>query len=102
MIATRFDHRSYMRSIGAEFHTVRAVVEWKAPIYYEEEIEVWTRAARIGRSSLTYLLEIHPKGGEHLRATGEVVWVCTVQATRKSSPIPPELVNVLRRLAGDG
>lgn len=101
MLATGFNYRDFMRSIGGEFHTVRAVVEWKAPIRLEEEIEVWTRAARIGRSSLTYLLEIHPKGRDELRATGEVVWVCTVQATRKASPMPPEMIAALRKVEGE-
>ena len=101
LAATGFDHRSFMRSIGAEWHTVRAVVEWKAPVYFENEIEVWTRAARIGRSSLTFLLEVHPKGDETLRATGEIVWVCTVQATRKSAAVPPEMIAALRRIEGD-
>jgi len=101
LAATGFDHRSFMRSIGAEWHTVRAVVEWKAPVYFENEIEVWTRAARIGRSSLTFLLEVHPKGDEGLRTTGEVVWVCTVQATRKSAAVPPEMIAALRRIEGD-
>jgi acyl-CoA thioester hydrolase len=101
MIATRFDHRAFMRSIGAEFHTVRAVVEWKAPIYFEDEIEVWTRAARIGRSSLTFLLEIHPKGKDDLRATGEVVWVCTVQQPRTPAAVPPELIGALQRIEGE-
>jgi acyl-CoA thioester hydrolase len=101
LAATGFDHRSFMRSIGAEWHTVRAVVEWKAPVYFENEIEVWTRAARIGRSSLTFQLEVHPKGDEGLRATGEIVWVCTVQATRKSAAVPPEMIAALRRIEGD-
>lgn len=101
MANTGFDHRSFMRSIGAEWHTVRAVVEWKAPVYYENEIEVWTRAARIGRSSLTFLLEVHPKGGDELRTSGEVVWVCTVQSTRKTAPVPPEMIAALRRIEGE-
>jgi len=101
MLWTGFDYRAFMRSVGAEFHTVRAVVEWKAPIRMAEEIEVWTRAARIGRSSLTYLLEIHPKGKDELRATGEVVWVCTVQATRKSAPMPAAMIEALRQVEGN-
>jgi acyl-CoA thioester hydrolase len=101
LAATGFDHRSFMRSIGAEWHTVRAVVEWKAPVYFEDEIEVWTRAARIGRSSLTFLLEVHPKGDEALRATGEIVWVCTVQSTRRPAAVPPDMIAALRRIEGD-
>jgi acyl-CoA thioester hydrolase len=101
MLATGFDHRAFMRSVCAEFHVVRAVVELKAPIYFEEQIEVWTRAARVGRSSLTFLLEIHPKDKDELRATGEVVWVCTLQKARQSTPVPQELIAALHRIEGD-
>jgi acyl-CoA thioester hydrolase len=41
---------------------------------------------------LTFLLEIHPAGKDDLRATGEVVWVNTDQATHKSAAIPQELI----------
>src|SRR5437762_2163371 len=66
MHASGFDYRGFMRAIGGEFHTVKALIEWKAPIYYESENEVWVRAARIGRASLTYQLEVHPKGKDLL------------------------------------
>jgi len=64
-------------------------MEWKAPIYYETENEVWVRAARIGRSSLTYLLEVHPKGQAAAARHRRGVWVCTVQATRKAPQCRP-------------
>jgi len=73
---------------GYEFHTVRNLIEYQAPIYFDEEIEVGVRIGRIGRSSLTFMIEIHGKGMEDLRSTGEVVWVNTDQATRKTVPVP--------------
>jgi acyl-CoA thioester hydrolase len=52
----------------------------------------------MGRSSLTFLLEIHPKDEDDLRATGEVVWVNTDQATHKSAALPDELVEKIMAL----
>ena len=86
---------------GKDYHTVRTLVEYQQPIEFDEDIEVLVRTSRLGRSSLTFLLEIHPKGAEDLRATGEVVWVNTDQATHKSAALPQELVDKLVSLEGD-
>ena len=59
------------------------------------------RTSRLGRSSLTFLLEIHPAGKDDLRATGEVVWVNTDQATHKSAAVPQELVDKMVALEGE-
>jgi acyl-CoA thioester hydrolase len=89
---------------GADFHTVRCVVEYKveykAPIRFDDELDVAVRAARIGRSSLTLLLAIFPKGSGDLLATGEVVWVNTDQTARKPTPIPDRLRTVLKQREG--
>lgn len=71
-----------------EFHTVRNLVEYKAPVYFDEEIDVGVRISRIGSSSLTFSIEIHPKDIDELRTSGEVVWVYTDQASRKTAPVP--------------
>ena len=54
-------------------------MEYQKLIEFDEDIEVLVRTSRLGRSSLTFLLEIHLKGAEDLRATGEVVWVNTIR-----------------------
>ena len=59
------------------------------------------RTSRLGQSSMTFLLEIHPKGQDDLRATGEVVWVNTDQTTHKSAVVPQELVEKIVALEGD-
>ena len=86
---------------GEDYHTVRTLVEYQQPIEFDEDIEVLVRTSRLGRSSLTFLLEIHAKGEDDLRATGEVVWVNTDQKTHKSAALPEELVKKLLRLEGE-
>jgi acyl-CoA thioester hydrolase len=59
-----------------EFHVVRALVEYKAPIRYDEEIDLYARTTRIGRSSLTTWVEIHGAAknpADDLRAMIEIV-----------------------------
>jgi acyl-CoA thioester hydrolase len=85
-----YDYAAEVKKTGLDFHTVKTVVEYKAPIHFDEEIEVGCTAARIGRSSLSFHFGIFGKAGD-LRATGEVIWVFTDQATRQTVPVPDEL-----------
>jgi acyl-CoA thioester hydrolase len=99
--ALPYEYMGQVEHTGEDFHTVRTLVEYQQPIAFDEDIEVHVRVARLGRSSITFLLEIHPQGGDDLRATGEVVWVNTNQATHKSAPVPRELVDKIAALEGD-
>lgn len=99
--ALPYDYRAQVVLTGEDFHTVRTLVEYQQPIAFDEDIEVCVRTARLGRSSLTFLLEIHPQGTDELRATGEVVWVNTDQATHKSAAVPQALVDKIIALEGD-
>ena len=99
--ALPYDYMSQVERTGEDYHTVRTLVEYQQPIEFDEDIEVLVRTSRLGRASLTFLLEIHPKGAEDIRATGEGVWVNTDQGTHKSAALPQELVDKLLSLEGD-
>jgi acyl-CoA thioester hydrolase len=70
-----------------DFHVVKATVEYRAPIRFDEELDILCRTLPPGRSSLAFLLEIHGAGREDLRSTGEIIWVNANQQTHKSAPI---------------
>ena len=95
-----FDYLGELARTGNDFHTVRTLVNYKAPVLFDEDIEVFVRAARIGRSSLSLALEIYGKGSDQLRNSGEVVWVNTDQSSGKSVPLPVELIDLLRGREG--
>jgi acyl-CoA thioester hydrolase len=91
-----FNYIEHVRNTGTDFHVIKVVVEFFAPSHFDDEIEVYVRTARIGRSSMTFLIEIFPKNGEIALVKGEVVWVNTDQKAHKSVPLPEELVVKLR------
>lgn len=99
--ALPYDYMGQVERTGEDFHTVRTLVEYQQAIAFDEDIEVLVRTSRLGRSSITFLLEIHPQGREDLRATGEVVWVNTDQETHKSAAVPQDLVEKLVALEAD-
>jgi len=97
----KFDYEAKARETGEDFHTVKSLVEYKATITSDEEIDVHVRAARLGRTSLSFLLEVHGAGQDDLRATGEIVWVNTDQTSHKPSPHGEDFVALLRGYEGE-
>ena len=98
--ALSFDYMGRVEMTGEDFHTAKTLVEYKQPILFNEDIEVHVRVSRVGRSALTFLLEIHPQGTEDLLASGEVVWVNTDQTTHLSVAVPDELKDLLYAFEG--
>lgn len=86
--AIGYDQFRESRELQEDWHVVRALVEYKAPMAYDLEFEVGVRVACMGNSSITYALAIFPKGSDILLATGEVVQVYTDQKTHKAIPMP--------------
>ncbi|GGB55348.1 putative 4-hydroxybenzoyl-CoA thioesterase [Tistrella bauzanensis] len=71
-----------------DFHLVKATVEYKRPIRFDDEIDVCVRIGAAGRSSVTFAIEIHPRGEDALLSTGDIIWVYTDMTTGRSSPVP--------------
>ncbi|SLM28140.1 conserved hypothetical protein [Desulfamplus magnetovallimortis] len=92
-----FDYMGNIDKTGNDFHTVRTLVEYKAPLFFDENIDVYVRISKIGRSSLTFYIEIYADEEMIPRTTGEVVWVYTNQQTGKSSPLDEELLEILQK-----
>ena len=88
----RFDYLDHVKRTGTDFHVVKAVIEFFAPSHFDDEIEVHVRTGKIGRSSLTFFMEIFPKNKETPLVRGEVVWVNTDQRAKKPVSLPEELV----------
>lgn len=98
--ALPYDYKAETANTGHDFHTVKTLVEYAKPVEYDEQIDVCVKTGRIGRSSIRFDFEMHGFEKDDLRATGEVVWVYTNQATHKTSPVPPCMVE--RIIALDG
>ncbi|KRP97073.1 thioesterase [Bradyrhizobium pachyrhizi] len=89
--ALGYDYLGEVARTGIDFHTVKSVVEYKAPIRFDEDIEVCVRVAKIGHSSINLALAIFAKGSDDLRATGEIIWVATDQKTHQSVAVTEDL-----------
>ena len=86
-----YDYVNEVKEKNEDFHTVKTLVEYKAPIFFDQIIDVCLRVKKVGNSSLTFYIEIHPKNKDNMLAFGEVVWVNSNQITHKSTPLPDVL-----------
>ncbi|MGV1684097.1 acyl-CoA thioesterase [Sphingopyxis sp. NJF-3] len=100
----------YWRAVGVydrwphhdspEFHVARAEVDYKAPILLDEQIDICVRCSRVGRSSMTFLFELHGAGRDDLRATGLEVSVHVAEARGAPAPVPDELLSMFEAFEG--
>ena len=82
----------YLRAMGVEgasmleFFTVRAEADYRGSAQFDEEIEIGVRAARLGRTSMTFEMII-VRGGEVL-TEGAMTYVNTEKDTKTPCPLP--------------
>lgn len=85
--ALAHERYSDAKNTGCDFHVVKALVEFRTPLHFDDAFEVGVRASRLGRSSITFTLGVFLIGADEASATGEIVWAYTDQASRKSVPM---------------
>lgn len=90
-----------VKETGEDFHLVKSLIEYKVPIYFDDELEVGVRAGRIGRTSLTWEIGMFRKGEERLLATGEIVWVHVNLAEHRPIALPEVLIERLQEIVGN-
>ena len=82
---------------GCDVQLVKSLVEYKAPLHFDEEIDVCARISRLGNSSISWQLAIFGADAE-LRATGEIVWVYAHLEQKQSRALPEWLRNIASEL----
>jgi acyl-CoA thioester hydrolase len=72
---------------GSDTFVRKATVEYRAPALFDDELEVCGRTARLGRSSLRFVIEMFRKGQTETALIGaELVYVNADPATKKALP----------------
>jgi len=87
--AIRFDYPKSLEPLGGDVFAVKASAEFHGSAGYEDELDVCCRCARLGRSSMQFLLGIWR--GDELLTSGELLYVYVELATRRSAPVPDML-----------
>jgi acyl-CoA thioester hydrolase len=75
---------------GSDVFLRKATVEYLGSAHYDDPLEVLCRAAKLGRSSMTFLFEIR-RGADDLLITAELVYVNADPRSKKAVPLPEDL-----------
>ncbi|MEA3191829.1 MAG: hypothetical protein QOD26_162 [Betaproteobacteria bacterium] len=86
----------YVERFGNDVYLRKATVEYLGSARYDDELTVYCRVARLGRSSMTFNFEIS-RGAEASLVTAELVYVNADPKTMRSAPLPEEVREKVRR-----
>jgi acyl-CoA thioester hydrolase len=90
-----YDYTEVRRTTGTDFNMVRATVEYRRPLRFDEAFEVEIRLGRLGRSSLTFRPALFAAGEAEPRAIAELVSVHADQTSMRAVPLPERLLGLL-------
>ena len=90
-----FHYRDAPKDLG--FPRVRVECEYRAPLTFDDELEIHVSVKRVGTSS--YTLEFAAMKSGVLAANGSIVVVCISRREGRSQAIPEVLREVLRNAA---
>jgi acyl-CoA thioester hydrolase len=79
---------------GCDTFVKKATLEYHAPAEFDDLLDIGVRVARIGRSSMRFLLEIHR--GDDALIDGEVIYVLADPTSRKPTRVPDFLRAAIR------
>ena len=104
-----FDHArtEYHRHLGRvalegrDFVMRASTVEYHAPARFDDLLEIFVRAARIGRTSTTYECAAHRMEDDELMVTATQTLVLVDLDERKACEIPEEYRRLIRSSEGD-
>jgi acyl-CoA thioester hydrolase len=86
---------------GVEFVMRACTIDYLAPAMFDDEIEVFVRVKRIGRTSATYELAAYRTRDDQLLVNAAQTLVLVDLDERKACPIPEEFRAAVRGYEGD-
>jgi acyl-CoA thioester hydrolase len=98
-VALLYDESKPLREPGTAFVIARLAIDFHAEITWPGVIDIGTRVAKLGRSSIGLEQALFQNG--RCVAQAESVLVLMNEATRKSHPLSPQAIDCLSRFMGD-
>ena len=89
------------RRTGGDFVMRANDVEYFAPARFDDELEIWTRVSRIGRTSVTFEFAAYRLPDNVLMVTAHQTLVYVDLSERTAVPVPDEYRNVVIEYEGD-
>lgn len=90
-----FNYIENCQATNADFHTVHISTDFLAPAHFDDIIHAGIRTDKIGTSSLTFEIVIASENKNNVLVKGTVIWVYVDQKSKKSIPLPQDLVSTI-------
>lgn len=90
----------YVDRYGNDIYLRKATVEYLGSARYDDQLAVLARVSKLGRTSMTYLFEIHrehPHPAPSPLITAELVYVNADPRTMQAAPLPGDLRERVQR-----
>jgi acyl-CoA thioester hydrolase len=100
MRAMKYDYGQEVKDTGVDFHLAKASVEYKKPVFFDDQFDICIRASRLGNSSITLVFEMFKTGTDKLLACGEKTDVCVDLKSHESVRIPASLRKTMQDFEG--
>jgi len=81
----------YVERYGNDMFLRKATVDYLGSARYDDELEVLSRVAKLGTSSMTFQFEIVRRGEAAPLVTAELVYVNADPKTMKAAPLPDDV-----------
>jgi YbgC/YbaW family acyl-CoA thioester hydrolase len=92
--------QGYVDRYGNDLYLRKATVEYLGSARYDDLLAVYSRVARLGRSSMTFAFEIHreePQSSREPLVSAELVYVNADPVTMRSAALPEDVRERVRR-----
>ncbi len=86
----------YVERYGNDVFLRKATVEYLGSARYDDELTIYCRVSKFGRSSMTFSFEVC-RGAEAPLVTAELVYVNADPKTMRAVPFPEEVRDKVRR-----
>ncbi len=87
----------YVDRYATDLYLRKSTVEYLGSARYDEELSVCCRVARLGRSSMTFLFEIHRGEADAPLVSAELVYVNADPKAMKAAALPDDLRSRVQR-----
>ena len=86
---------------GVEFVVRACTIEYRAPAVFDDQLEIFIRVARIGRTSATYEFAAYRARDDALMVTATQTLVLVDLEERRACEIPQEFRDTIQAFEGD-
>ncbi|WP_367898168.1 acyl-CoA thioesterase [Leptospira sp. WS58.C1] len=90
----KYDYMGELEKNGLDFVVTRALIEYKSPARFDEELKIYVKAGEIKPASIQWNIQVRKLTDNSLVCTGELTWAFLQLESRKPAKLPEVFKNL--------